>query len=1531
MSQRESDLQREMSQSDAERWASLGINFDEEPNADDDDNDDGEGPETQPVERLHSRSASTRTKSTGKSQQPSSQAGKASSSKKPTTKSQAAPSSQSSIVAALHKSSSASLAAPTGLNLDSVLARIKAEEGEGDSAESGFGFGKSSTLNASGGGGGFDVAKFLADEAEEEADSFGSSSKDDQPFSAQSFLATLTAATTTPSTTTGAQGKPTATTSSVVKAEEEADESLGFEDEGNLVIPLQDESLAIPENLKSSKQQQQANKKSGAAKKEPQQNFSLPAAESTVSAKGGVNYVQKAVKGAQDLSITKSSFAVKKEEPRGASASASPHRDVSVPNVAQDAASAQMIYWTDAREQPSHFAVDPGSVFLFGKVPVVNDRGEREYHSCCVRVRNIVRCVMVLPQDNVEAGDVVQELAVVCARQKIRNFRMKVVDRYYAFEEDNVPRDKRRWIKLRYPGNQSTIFSATEATRLASVRAVLGANRSLLELFLIKRKFKGPSFVHFKNWTQVTNDSQKLSHCRYEFTVDEPKDVVVMDGGTPPLLHALSIQLHTQLDASGAHNEVFAVSLASYKTVHPDGNAVKQEASTKIGIRPFSAQSPLPLDLEKYCVNKGFEPDSVRRFFNEQSLLQWTANTIRELDPDILLGHNFSAFTLDVLLHRYHAHGTRGWSSLGRLDLLQFPKLQSGAGGTTDSNQHERDVCIGRLVVDTYLLAKEYHKSSSYKLLTLAQQLKLEGIFGVTGEDVPNEHVVLTHEYMTHTASLFELLSRSLNNSVLAAALAFKLDVIPLTKRLCSLAGNLWSRTLGGSRAERIEYLLLHAFHALKFVTPDKKSYEAIANMKRKLDADDGGDGDADGEQGGGTGRRRGPAKYKGGMVLEPKSGLYTDYVLLLDFNSLYPSLIQEFNICFTTVERGKNRNRGAPSNNNKEAVDVDRDAPAEDEEVRVPPPEALICDQCNAVGAMPPCPHKCVLPRVIKSLVDSRREVKKLMQSEKDPSQLAQYEIRQKALKLTANSMYGCLGFEYSRFYAQPLAELVTREGREALKRTIDLVPLIQSSFSQAPLSVLYGDTDSVMVRTSVMDSLSTVRDIAREIKQRVNKHYKCLEIDIDGIFRSILLHKKKKYAALLVVDWAGEGTVLKKEVKGLDMVRRDWCPVSQNTCDIVLNRLLRNEGGEDLSDSLVQYMSTVAARVREGTQYTLDDYVISKSLTKEPESYKGTSFPHATVAMRMKERHEPVRVGDLIPYVICLVDNLPTNSPLSARAFHVEEARRQNLRIDAEWYIETQIYPPLMRICEHIQGFSVAQMAESMGIKVHVQADDGAPGSGGRPDETSAESQRASFANLFKSLDLEECFPTATPLEVSCPKCSGMTPIRPHHTVAQLGAQCEDDPETIRRNFYPMEGTVRTFPLYSCMNCRRPLDVWYVANCMTGSLHAAFRKLYQAGGTRAAVRQLRDQISYFRAAFDVPKMPGCPDWMKRLHRECALRCLTPSGELTTLAQMESEHPDAVDPVLSAVLMLYSRVDHLFVDVGSLISEMPVRRAGGN
>lgn len=132
---------------------------------------------------------------------------------------------------------------------------------------------------------------------------------------------------------------------------------------------------------------------------------------------------------------------------------------------------------------------------------------------------------------------------------------------------------------------------------------------------------------------------------------------------------------------------------------------------------------------------------------------------------------------------------------------------------------------------------------------------------------------------------------------------------------------------------------------------------------------------------------------------LSPSQGFYDSFILLLDFNSLYPSIIQEYNIDFTTVPQWQ-----------LAIQDPDRQLD--------PPGEAV---------------EPGILPTEIRILVQRRREVKNLMKNApKNSDQHVQLDIRQKALKLTANSMYGCLGFSHSRFYAQPLAALITGRGRE-------------------------------------------------------------------------------------------------------------------------------------------------------------------------------------------------------------------------------------------------------------------------------------------------------------------------------------------------------------------------------------------------------------------------------------------------------------------------------------------------------------------
>ena len=130
------------------------------------------------------------------------------------------------------------------------------------------------------------------------------------------------------------------------------------------------------------------------------------------------------------------------------------------------------------------------------------------------------------------------------------------------------------------------------------------------------------------------------------------------------------------------------------------------------------------------------------------------------------------------------------------------------------------------------------------------------------------------------------------------AAIALKLMMLPLTRQLTNIAGNSWARTLTGTRAERNEFILLHEFTKNDYICPDKLTAKAkLAAMEEAQEDDENGDVPAAGKK---------KDKYKGGLVLEPKKGLYDKFILVMDFNSLYPSIIQEYNICFTTVDRSE-------------------------------------------------------------------------------------------------------------------------------------------------------------------------------------------------------------------------------------------------------------------------------------------------------------------------------------------------------------------------------------------------------------------------------------------------------------------------------------------------------------------------------------------------------------------------------------------------------------------------------------------------
>jgi DNA polymerase alpha subunit A len=267
---------------------------------------------------------------------------------------------------------------------------------------------------------------------------------------------------------------------------------------------------------------------------------------------------------------------------------------------------------------------------------------------------------------------------------------------------------------------------------------------------------------------------------------------------------------------------------------------------------------------------------------DERAVLSKFMAILGMVDPDVLMGHKLEDIDYPVLLNRLKELKTPGWHRIGRLRRSDWPKTYGKGGG---SFFVERQLAAGRLMCD---LANDLGKSLMTKCQSWSLTEMSDLILRQPRREIDNEQALKT--WATTKDGFMQYLTHCEADTHFIAAIALKVQMLPLSKQLTNLAGNSWARTLGGTRAERNEYILLHEFNKNKYICPDK----FYGKSKAKTEEEENEEG-ADAKK---------KDKFKGGLVFEPEKGLYDKFILVMDFNSLYPSIIQEFNICFTTVER---------------------------------------------------------------------------------------------------------------------------------------------------------------------------------------------------------------------------------------------------------------------------------------------------------------------------------------------------------------------------------------------------------------------------------------------------------------------------------------------------------------------------------------------------------------------------------------------------------------------------------------------------
>ena len=362
---------------------------------------------------------------------------------------------------------------------------------------------------------------------------------------------------------------------------------------------------------------------------------------------------------------------------------------------------------------------------------------------------------------------------------------------------------------------------------------------------------------------------------------------------------------------------------------------------------------------------------------------------------------------------------------------------------------------------------------------------------------------------------------------------------------------------------------------------------------------------------------------YAGGYVVEPKKGM-AENIAVFDFRSLYPSIIVTHNIDPSTLTICKEGENKAPG------LDY--------------------CFPSNKIG---------FIPEILKNLIDIRIKIKKEIKKVKNTEISRNLDVKQKALKILANSFYGYMGYARARWYKKECAESVTAFARMYIKKVMKIA---EEKFG---LEVIYGDTDSLFTvipqekRDKIVSQfLSYVNDILPGI----------IELEFEGFYKRGIFVTKKRYALI-----GEDGKII---VKGLEFVRRDWAPIARKTQEKVLRALLMYASPKKALKIVKKVIEDIRNR-----NVKLEDLAIYTQLTKKIQSYKNIE-PHVIAAQKLEKKGKKVYPGMIIGYII-----VKGSKKISFRAEPVEFVSINDY--DPEYYIENQIMPAVQRIMEAI-GYS-------------------------------------------------------------------------------------------------------------------------------------------------------------------------------------------------------------------------------------------------
>lgn len=877
--------------------------------------------------------------------------------------------------------------------------------------------------------------------------------------------------------------------------------------------------------------------------------------------------------------------------------------------------------------ESSTYEKEAPSLKLFGKVKKARSE---EFVSCCAEIKDVKRREYFILKKGASFLDTKSEIEGLINHSESVRIVDKPVNKKYCFNK-KIPVSKEgvvECVEVIYSGSRKNLIRKNGSGKFFEAR--FGESFSPLQLLVLEGKIYGACWIDIAEF-EIKPRVALSSRCSCEIVIESIFDIEVSENGTTLPAPQLKI-LFLDIESGQTQKQINTISMATADIKIESLGSNPPLNCHILTTKSLAALAEIKSRLE---AKEGL----LTEYSDSATMLQSFIQKVAIFDPDFIIGHKITSVGLLQLFTDISDSGIKDIDRLSRIkdDKINIKRLINNFPLKFIINLFTR----GRLVVDIVELSDRLRSEVDYSIPALSRKY-------------------LNKPFIYDEQSSKIMLERSLRRVLIIVQLCAKFEFLGFTKELSNVTGCLWKQALSNGKAVMNDMLLMHTFFENGYLLPDYNT------------TNDNEDSD-----------KEGPG-YQGGYVINPKPGIYKDVVLLLDFNSLYPSIIQEYNVCFTTVPQ-------ISSNDSTCGDFIDVDNLAKEYE--------LVRRRTSQKA------DSSILPSIVRKLVLLRNSVKDQMKAISDVQEKAKLDLKQRTFKIVANSIYGCLGSQTSRFYSKPLAALITYYGRSLLRGVASKIA------KTTKFEVIYGDTDSVVISTKTTD-LKPAIQIGLDLVNEINKEYSngVIEIGIDNVFTKLFLRQKKKYAGLSVVNFIevlkdNAEPIFTTEVKGLEFRNPSIAPVCRRIGEKLLSSILSMS--EISSSQIYELLSNECKQLTElGESSSLADFTMHQKISRSLADYPKKQPPiFLKPALRMMKslNYEPNQMKSMtVPYIICIDQEEQFLSNRAYLPLEIEESSSSEkpLRVDIEYYLSNQLAGTISQLIKSIPDISFEKISEVTGI---------------------------------------------------------------------------------------------------------------------------------------------------------------------------------------------------------------------------------------